>query len=116
MQELITDRQAETLFLFLLFIGLLVGMLAALFARRRGQNPWIAAISLGGPPILLWAMWRIYSAITDRLGLDTVRNLLVNAVLFVTVGAFCGVALALILRRGRDDTVPANGSDPPDGP
>lgn len=116
MKELITHRQAETLFLFLLIVGLIVGPLAAIIARRRGQTPWTAAVGLGGPPVLLWAMWRIYNAITDRLGLDTVRNLLVNAALFVTVGAVCGIAWALLLQRGRGDVTAVKEGVPPHDP
>jgi hypothetical protein len=54
---------------------------------------------VGGPPVLLWVMWRVYNAITSRLGLDTVANLLVNLALFVIVGALCGAGWAWLMAR-----------------
>ncbi len=48
--------------------------------------------------ILNWVLWRLYNAITDQLGLDTVKNLLVNLALFVALGIAGGVAAGLYLR------------------
>ena len=102
MKELITVPQADTLFLAVLALGLVGAPLAALIARRRrGGDPLAAALAVGGPLILIGLMWRVYNAITDRLGLDTVANLLVNLGLFVVVGVLCGVGWARITTRRR---------------
>ncbi len=46
-----------------------------------------------------WLLWRMYSALTDRLGLDSVANLLLNLAIFVSIGLCAGVAYGLMLRR-----------------
>ncbi len=97
--EIITLAQAEAVFLALLIAGLVAGPLAFLVARRRSADALPTALAVGGPPVLLWVMWRVYNAVTDRLGLDTVANLLVNAAFFVVVGELCGVGWALLTAR-----------------
>jgi hypothetical protein len=47
-------------------------------------------------------MWRLYNTITDRNGLDTVRNLAINGAVFLVVGIALGVALAHIERGLRE--------------
>ena len=42
-------------------------------------------------------MWYVYNAIVESLGLDTVKNLLVNLVLFSVLGLVLGV----VVRRVR---------------
>lgn len=99
MNELITQRQADVLFGVLLALGVIVAPVAALVARRRGANALLAALATGGPLVLVGALWRVYNTITDRLGLDTVKNLVVNAALFVLVGAVCGAGWAFLAAR-----------------
>ena len=102
MQELITQAQAEAAVRVLLVAGLLAGAVAFFVARRRsGGDPLRSALAAGGPPVLLWMLWRVYNAITERLGLDTVANLLVNLALFVTVGVLCGTGWAWLTARRR---------------
>jgi len=67
-KELISFHQAQMLMLAVLVIGLLVG----------GGN---------------FALWTLYNAITERLGLDTVKNLLVNLALFVVLGVVIGLGV-----------------------
>ena len=103
MTELITDAQANALLLAVLIIGLVAGPVAAVVARRRGGDALQAGLLAGGPPVLLFVLWCVYSAITERLGLDSVVNLLVNLALFVVVGGLCGVGWAfLAARRGAE--------------
>lgn len=96
MNELITQRQADVLFGVVLALGVIAAPMAAFVARRRRQSAPMAALAVGGPPVLVGLMWRVYNVVTDRLGLDTVKNLIVNAALFVLVGAICGVVWALV--------------------
>lgn len=90
MTEIITRPQADALLNAVLALGLVLALVGALTARRRNARPVWGAMAWGGPLVLAWALWRSYNAITDRLGLDSVLNLVVNAVLFVFVGAVCG--------------------------
>jgi len=95
--ELVTQRQADLLFTLLPLVGLVLGAVMAMGARRRtGDKRAILAAALGWglPLVLVGVLWRVYNAITERLGLDTVANLAANAVLFVVVGVVCGVVWA----------------------
>ena len=40
-----------------------------------------------------WLLWTLYNALTDRLGLDTVLNVVVNLALFIALGLGVGYAL-----------------------
>lgn len=113
MKELVTRQQADTLFSALLVLGLVAGLVAAVIARRRRGNPLLAALAVGGPLLLVGAMWPVYNAITDRIGLDTVKNLLVNAILFVAVGIACGVFWAWLTTRRIPGSVPPDEGDGP---
>ena len=48
---------------------------------------------------LNWALWRMYNAITDAVGLDTVRNLAINLVVFLVIGVLVGVGAGYAIRR-----------------
>lgn len=102
MREIVTVEQVDRLFLWLAIttpaLGLLLG--AALGARRgkirRGViNGFL--VGLLGP--LNLALWTLYNAITNRLGLDRVVNLVVNLALFVGLGAVAGLVFGYLSRR-----------------
>jgi RsiW-degrading membrane proteinase PrsW (M82 family) len=103
MHELVDLNAMDRLFLLaavlLPILGLAAG--AALGARTGNpKRPALSGLAIGllGPLIL--ALWRLYNAITDRLGLDTVRNLVVNLIVFVAAGLIIGFAVGLVARRG----------------
>lgn len=77
-----------------------MGLGALLGARKqsaRGGALRGLAIGLIGP--LNWLLWKMYNALTDRNGLDSVRNLAINFALFVLIGAIIGVGIGLWQRR-----------------
>ena len=82
------NEAVATTGLFLLITAIIA--VAFALARRRGENGPAAALLYGGPLLLTGILWRVYNAITDRIGLDKVANLAVNLVLFVGIGAACG--------------------------
>ncbi len=94
MTEIITRPQADLLLNAVLVLGLVLAVVGALTASRRKTSLVWGAIAWGGPLVLAWALWRLYNGITDRLGLDSVLNLVVNAVLFIIVGMVCGFVWA----------------------
>lgn len=95
MQEIVTARQVDTLFLILGIAGPLVGAGIGWWRFKRARAGFLWGLLLSAN----WVLWRIYNAITDRLGLDTVRNLLVNLALFVVLGAVVGYLMALRANR-----------------
>ncbi len=86
MKELISAQQAEVLMLALVVILPIVGWAAGRSLKHTKLGvQWGCAAGLTN-----LVLWHMYGAITDRLGLDTVKNLLVNLVLFAVIGAVIG--------------------------
>ncbi len=46
-----------------------------------------------------YGLWTVYNAITQKLGLDTVANLLVNLGVFVVVGSAIGIGAGIYTAR-----------------
>jgi hypothetical protein len=69
--------------------------------RRLAAQPagkvWVAAIGIFGP--LVWVLWHVYNAIENAYGLDSVRGLVINLVLFIAVGVIFGLMLRLWRNR-----------------
>jgi hypothetical protein len=94
MKESLTVEQMDRLFLALAILAPLLGAaIGALIGRRsnvgRGALKGLL-VGLLGPANLV--MWKVYNALTDRMGLDSVRNLLVQLGLFVALGVIAGLA------------------------
>ncbi|MDR3709846.1 MAG: hypothetical protein P4L33_16240 [Capsulimonadaceae bacterium] len=120
MKELITLNQANLLMLALLVVAPIIGLIAG--AAYRKPVPGLAAGVLIGAGNLV--LWKVYNLITERLGLDTVKNLLVNLALFAVVGLIAGLAWGWASRTklrgsgGEGDPVlaGAGGAPPSRGP
>jgi hypothetical protein len=113
---MVTRSQADLLFTVLPVLGLIAGATAGWLARRGGRDA-VSAITLwGGPLVLIGILWRVYNAITDRIGLDSVANLAVNFVLFVVAGGIAGLVwTTLAARRETQPAASADASVPEDG-
>jgi hypothetical protein len=101
--ELVNLAVVEQVILFLA-VGLPVaGLLAGLAWGARCRRPVPGALQgfaagLLGPTV--WVLWRIYNAIEDHYGLDSVKALLINLALFVIIGVSLGTAIGWWRRRG----------------
>jgi hypothetical protein len=95
MKELITIEQANHIMLAILIAAPLIGLIWGAIARRVGFYT-ICGVAIGGGN---YVMWTAYSSITNHLGLDTVKNLLVNLGLFIVVGVVAGLAIGRWSRR-----------------
>jgi hypothetical protein len=89
MKELITIEQANRIMLLILIAAPAIGLIWGAVAKRAVAYLLYGLLIGGGN----YAMWTIYSAITNKLGLDTVKNLLVNLGLFIVVGIIIGVTI-----------------------
>ena len=87
MKELIDAHQAHLLMLGVLGIAPLIGLLWGFLAKRAGRGLLIGVLVGAGN----FALWNGYNAITDKLGLDTVKNLLTNLCLFIVLGVVIGI-------------------------
>ena len=107
MKELITREQADV---FLLIAPLALAVLGIGLGVAR-RNPAAIAIGIGGG--LIGVLWRVFNAIAERLGIDSVANLAVNAALFGAVGLVFGLGLR---RWVPYPGVPVGGEPPDDEP
>jgi len=110
MRELIDERTAHAvmnlLAVALPLAGWTVGAVVGLMRGVRQDTALgrcvaysaLRGLAFGCIGILNWLLWRVYNAITDRLGLDTVRNLFANLALFAVVGVVGGIVAGQYLR------------------
>lgn len=102
MQELVSIEAFDRFFAWAAAAGPPLGLLlGAWHGQRRGavRSGAVrgALIGLLGPAN--WLLWRMYNALTDRMGLDSVANLLLNLAIFLSLGLGSGLAYGLLLRR-----------------
>ena len=96
MKELINAHQSHLLMLSVLVLAPLVGLAWGFWAKRLGRGLGSGlAVGVGN-----FALWTLYTAITEKLGLDTVKNLLVNLGLFVGLGLLVGAGWGVWTARG----------------
>jgi drug/metabolite transporter (DMT)-like permease len=108
MKELITLDQANQLMLAATVVIPIVGLIWGVVAKQiKTGLIWGLLVGVGN-----LVMWKVYNAITDNLGLDTVKNLLVNLALFVVIGLIAGFVAGMKSRR----QVSSRGNGPSEGP
>lgn len=71
-------------------VGLVAG---SIYGWTRGQllNGFLRGLGLGCLGTLVWVMWTVYSALTDHYGLDSVKNLVINLIIFLLTGIVAGL-------------------------
>jgi len=106
MKELITIEQMNHLMQAMIIIAPIIGLIIGAIVKN------VKAWALGGLAIGVgnFILWTVYSAITNKLGLDTVLNLAVNLGLFIGLGAIVG----LIVNRRWARTSPAGENESPE--
>jgi uncharacterized membrane protein len=85
----------------------LIGLIWGYVAKRLPLGLAIGLLAGVGN----YALWTAYNVITDHLGLDTVKNLLVNLGLFVVIGVVVGVGVGLYAARKQTAQVAIQGGD-----
>jgi predicted transporter len=95
MKELIDPHQAHLLMLGVLILAPVLGLAWGVASKRLPLGLAVGLlVGIGN-----YALWTVYNAITDKLGLDTVKNLLVNLGLFVFIGIAVGIGAGLYTAR-----------------
>ena len=97
MKELIDEHQAHLVMLAVLVLAPLTGLAWGARVKRVWRGLCVGALIGGGN----YALWTVYNAITAKLGLDTVANLLVNLGLFLVLGTIAGIAAGIFAARER---------------
>ena len=101
LREIVEVATVERWFALLAVVGPVVGaLIGAAVGARKGhpKRGAIVGLLIGLLGTLNWLLWRLYNAITDANGLDTVKNVLINVVLFVGIGAAIGFAVGYARR------------------
>jgi len=92
MRELVTREQVETAFRVLALMGPVAGGAAGfLYGRLRRRSGLAVGVLLGCLGALNYGLWRLYLAVTDRLGMDRVSTLLANLGIFIVLGVGGGL-------------------------
>lgn len=107
MKELIGLHQSYLLMLGVLVLAPLVGLGWGIVNKRLPFGVVVGVLAGGGN----YALWTAYNAITQKLGLDTVANLLVNLGLFVALGIVIGVGVGLYTARQQPKPQAIQGGD-----
>ncbi len=98
MKELITEEQAVFVITLIAWLTLPLGLFGGwLYGLRHKANQRLYVvygllIGLSGPFIFL--MWKLYSGLVNHYGLDSVKGLLVELLIFVLIGVALGFILA----------------------
>ncbi len=115
MKELIELAAVERLFQLLSVGAPIAGMLVGALWGAKQQNVKQGAIHgllFGLLGTANYLMWRIYNALTDANGLDSVRGLFINFGLFTVLGIAAGIVWAK-LSRPKPETVPITSTENP---
>jgi len=105
LREIVDIAAVERLFLILAVLGPVAGLaIGAFVGKRRGQirSGVLSGLMIGLLGTLNWLLWRVYNTLTDANGLDSVKGLAINLVLFVAVGAVLGFGYHTWLKRTAD--------------
>lgn len=118
LHEIVSVEATEHLFALLAFglplLGILVGAAVGVYRKRIMHYLRLGlAGGLIGP--LNWLMWHVFNGLTERNGLDTVRNVFINLGVFVFVGLALGIGGGMYFRRG-EAAVKAEPADVPHSP
>jgi len=106
MQEIVTVAAVGRMFNSLALLFPVVGALIGVGALARGTDrvrSWRMGIGVGLIGPANWLLWWFYNALTDRNGLDTVRNFAVNVTVFVLIGLGIGIVLGYVQYRSATD-------------
>ena len=90
-----------------LVLAPLIGLTWGIVNKRLALGLATGILAGGGND----ALWTVYNAITQKLGLDTVANLLVNLGLFVGLGIAIGIGAGVYTARKQVVPQAAQGGD-----
>ncbi|MCX6380778.1 MAG: hypothetical protein NT023_15115 [Armatimonadetes bacterium] len=96
LREIVDAQAIGRLFALLaLLVPLLAVAIGSALGKRKGdpKQGAVSGLIVGLLAPLNWALWRLYNAIVDSTGIDTVRNVVINLVLFVVIGFGTGAGL-----------------------
>ena len=116
LHEIVDVSAVGKLFALLAVAGPIIGIAVGVVLSQRSKGAKVGRgaiigllIGLIGPLNLF--LWRVFNAITDANGLDTVRNLGINVAVFAALGIAIGFILRQVAPRFRDSDSGGSGSN-----
>lgn len=107
MKELIDLHQSHLLMLGVLVLAPAAGIIWGFVSKRLPLGLAVGVLAGAGN----YALWTVFNAVTQKLGLDTVANLLVNLGLFVVIGVVLGIGAGIYMARKQPKPQAAQGGD-----
>lgn len=104
-RELVSPETVERAFWIAAAVGPVIGLFVGGtigYIKRSTKRGLIGGFLLGLLTYVVYGMWRIFNVVTDKLGLDSVANLVVELFLFAAVGMLIGAIaakLVVVLKR-----------------
>jgi len=102
LEFILNETRLNVFFITLLitspFIGLFAGYIAGLVNGFQKRSI-IMGLICGVSGSLISVMWWIYNVIMNHYGLDSVKALLINLVLFISAGIVYGLIIRRILQK-----------------
>ncbi len=102
MKEIVDTDAVGRLFFLLAVLGPWAGAgIGAAWGAKRGRvkEGAVRGVLIGLLATLNGVLWTIYNGIVERTGLDSVRNVVVNGLLFGGVGITLGILTGLAQKR-----------------
>jgi len=96
LDELVSAEAVERLFRYLAVFGPIFGLLIGGilgWGLRKGRKGIVSGIIVGCFGPANYALWKLSGAITAKLGLDSVANLLIQVGMFVILGFAIGILI-----------------------
>jgi len=107
LREIVDIAAVERLFQLLAIVGPIAGLvIGAAIGKRRDhlRSGALTGLLIGLLGTLNWLLWRVYNGLTDANGLDSVKGLAINLVLFVIVGVVLGFGYSAWLKRTAENS------------
>ncbi|MBN1356140.1 hypothetical protein JXA40_07710 [bacterium] len=101
---ILVEQRLEWFFLHLAWIGPSGGLVLGIIAGLTKRRLWVcirSGLIWGFGATLISVMWWIYNAILDHYGIDSVKGLLINLLLFALVGCLLGTGVRIVMHRSQ---------------
>lgn len=100
MEELIDEQVFIGALNIAAIITIAIGAICLLAGwRLRHFGLRLSGITLAAAGVAIWLLWQVYFAVTEHFGLDSVKGLGVNILVFVVIGVVIGIFIRIMRNR-----------------
>ena len=98
MNEIISLNTIETLFIALAVALPVVGLLVGVWRKRV-----LVGLGWGMAGSINYLLWKMYNALTNHFGLDTMLNLYLNLAIFAVLGLTAGFVIGMRVKGKKSE-------------